>query len=339
VEFVLVPEIEIDTAKWTWPEKYAPTAEVTTDDGSHTVNNRLTLKDEDRFTEAFELAVHTSNVCGSRDTLIRVKPVDSIPQFPADSLRVSHYCPDDSAYAYAGIPEDFVEKGVEYIWTPVGTIVYLQDSVVRKNDDPAEVETVAWMRFAASASGADTSIIHFYAQNDCNATDTVTVRTAPYTYAIWAKAGKDTVVYGQSGVSLAVDSTQYGSPVDYTYVWQPEDRVTVDDPATPDEPWTTFATKGLYNPKEYFRVIATERIDMNRPFYFGRSACKAFDTVEIFVDSTFAMEVAATDTACMDALFEISAKPYGGNSERYYFDWYRLEGDSVYTPVADDDHS
>lgn len=339
VEFVLVPEDEIDTARWTWPTQYDPTAEVKTDENSHTVNNRLILKDEDRFTEAFDLAVHTTNICGSRDTVITVTPVDKIPDLPADILHVSHYCLEDSGYAYADKLTDYVGTGSEYHWLTDAMLTPLNDSLVHENDDPAGAETVAWLWFQGAAKATDTAQIRFYIQNDCNATDTVSVRTAPYTYAIWAKPGEDTVVYGRSGVSLAVDSTQYGTPVDYTYVWQPEDRVTLSDPAAPDDPATTFATKGLYNPKEYFRVIATERIDTTLPFYFGRSACKAYDTVEIFVDSTFAMAMAATDTVCMDALFEILANPYGGNSERYYFDWYRLESDSVYEPIADAGHT
>lgn len=343
VEFVLVPDEEIDSAAWTWPVAYnPPLSEVSTTEESRIKYNKLTVREltpGDGFTEAFELAIRTTNVCGYRDTLIRVTPVGPIPPFPADSLRISHYCLGDSAYAYAGISEDYVEKGTEYIWRPVGSLVYLYDSVVRENDDPAGVETVAWMRFAAGKSAIDTSNLYFYAQNDCNATDTVSLRTAPYTYAILAKPGKDTVVYGQSGVALAVVSTQYGTLDDYTYVWYPEDRVSLSDPAAPDASGTTFATQGLYNRHEYFRVIATERIDTARPFYFGRSACTASDTVTIFVDSTFTMRPAPTDTVCMNETFELSTHPYGGNVERYYFDWYRLTADSVYEPLEGDDHA
>ncbi|MDE5606160.1 MAG: hypothetical protein K2I68_02540, partial [Bacteroidales bacterium] len=339
ITFLVAADEEIDSVYWTVPDAYDAAKFIATDEGSAIFYNRLTLTSPTGFSEDFPLLLRSFNVCGTRDTTMTVRPVDPIPDFVPDSVKVSHYCPGDSAYAYVEIPVIYTNKGTSYHWQTDEVLMPLQDSLLRENDDLAGIETVAWMRFIGGETAADTGQVNFYAQNDCNATATVTVRTAPYTYAILAKPGEDTAVYGQSGVSLAVVSTQYGTPADYTYVWYPENRVTVDDPAAPDEPWTTFATKGLYQPEEYFYVRATERIDTTLPFYFGRSACKAFDTVKIFVDSTFAMAMGALDTACMAAPFEISAKPYGGNSERYYFDWFRLVGDSVYEPIAEDDHT
>ncbi len=341
VAFVVMPDGEIDKAGWTWPAEYDPTAAVTTDEGSRIEDNRLTLGEltpGGGFTTEFGLVIRTTNGCGSRDTTIRVRPVDAIPALPAGILHVSHYCPGDSAYAYADKLDAYVETGTEYKWLTDALLTPLQDSLVRENDDPAGAEKVAWMRFAAAASAADTAEIRFYAQNDCNATDTALIRTAAYTYAILAHPERDTAVYGQSGVGLSVVATQYGTPADYTYVWQPADRVSLSDPEAPDAPETTFATKGLYNRHEYFQVTSTERIDTATPFYFGRSACQAYDTVAIFVDSTFAMALEDVDTACINAPFELSAQAYGGNAARYYFDWYRLTADSLYEPLADAGH-
>lgn len=340
IAFIVAANEEIDSVHWTVPDVYDAAKAITTDAGSAIFYNRLTLTDPAGFPNHFPLMLRTFNVCGTRDTSMTVRPVDSIPDFADNNIvKVSHYCPGDSAYAYVEIPVIYTEKGTSYHWQTDEVLTPLQDSLIHENDDLAGIETVAWMQFAGGEMPTDTGKIGFYAQNDCNATDRVSVRTAPYTYAILAKPGDDTVVYGRSGVSLAVVSTQYGTPADYTYVWYPENRVTLSDPAAPDDPATTFATKGLYNPEEIFRVRATERVDMTRPFYFGRSACVAFDSVTIAVDSTFAMAMGALDTACMAAPFEISAKPYGGNSERYHFDWYRLVGDSVYEPIAEDDHT
>ena len=342
VEFVLEPDTEIETVEWTWPEAYnPPLSEVSTTEGSLIKDNKLTVKEltpGEGFTETFGLSIRTANVCGHRDTAITVRPVDKIPNLPDDILHVSHYCLADSGYAYADKLADYVGTGSEYLWLTDAFVSPLKDSLVHENDDPADAETVAWLWFQGASDAADTAQIRFYIQNDCNSTDTVAVRTAPYTYAILARPEADTVVYGRSGVALTVDSVQYGTLNDYTYVWYPEDRVSLSDPAAPDAPGITFATKGLYNPLEYFRVVATERIDTAVPFYVGRSACEAYDTVMIFVDSTFSMVMGDTDTACVDASFEISAHPYGGNSERYHFDWYRLGDDSVYAPIADAGH-
>ncbi|MDE7149815.1 MAG: hypothetical protein K2O01_05340, partial [Bacteroidales bacterium] len=316
-------------------------AEVATEDGSLIKDNKLTLSEltpGGGFTAGFGLTVRTTNICGSRDTAIAVRPVDKIPNLPEGLLHVSHYCPGDSAYAYADKLTDYVETGTEYKWLTDALLTQLQDSLVRENDDPAGMERVAFLRFASAVSAADTAEIRFYAQNDCNATDTVSLRTAGYTYAILARPGRDTVVYGQSGVALDVVAAQYGTPADYTYVWQPADRVIPSNPDAPDTPETAFATKGLYNRYEYFDVVSTERIDTTAPFYFGRSACRAYDTVMIFVDSTFAMAAEPVDTVCMGEPFDISAHPYGGNAERYYFDWYRLTGDSVYEALAEAGH-
>lgn len=341
VEFAVAPDAEVDSTAWTWPAAYDDgKAEVSTAEDSLIKNNTLKLKELTEgagFTEAFALTVRTVNACGARDTLMEIRPVGEIPALPDGLLHISHYCPGDSAYAYADQLEVYAGTGTAYHWLPDERLTPLEDSVVRENDDISGTEQIAWMRFAGGTA-TDTAEMRFYAQNDCNATDTALIRTAAHTYAILARPERDTAVYGQSGVGLSVVSTQYGTPADYSYEWQPAARVRLSNPEAPDAPETTFATRELYNRYETFYVTSTERIDATTPFYFGRSACRATDTVMIFVDSTFAMATAATDTACMDDIFAMSARPYGGNAQRYYFDWYRLTADSVYELLADAGH-
>lgn len=340
IDFVLVPDEEIDEATWTAPANdpdaeanYTPTP--ITDEGSRIIHNHLNLKKSDNSAfglQRFYISIRTTNVCGWRDTLIQVRPVSPISALSSDSLHVSHYCVGDSAYAYAGIPSEYNGQGVEYrwAWEPDTALVRLLDSIVYKDDIPGGDEKVVWMRFT---DVFDTATVRFYTGNDCvgDGLPPVSIRTAPYTYLIEAKAGADTALYAQEGISLSVVSTQFGSPADYTYLWQPKYRVKKQVSESGD---TTYATKGLYMRREYFNVTSTELVDTAQPFYARPSACQSHDTVMIFVDSTFTVISSPIDTACVDAPYTLSVYPYGGNTDSYRFDWYRWV-DSTYTPIPD----
>ena len=428
IDFVLVPDEEIDAATWTTPADDPATAAdyvatPATDAGSRIVRNRLNLKKSDGSAfglNRFNISIRTvnacnapcDNACGGRDTTIEVRPVSPISALSSDSLRVSHYCVGDSAYAYVGIPDDYLGQGVEYSWRwePDTALVRLFDSIVYKDDilggderivwlyfkhaptssaannpdnpeDPAPVEpdptepdnpdnpnpdnpenpdepgnpdnpdepvtppggeetsSKSFLRNAKAAKSAagpapDTVTLVFYTSNDCvgESLTPVTIRTAPYTYLIGAKAGADTALYAQTGISLSVDYTQFGTPADYFYVWQPKHRV---QKQVSEDGDTTYATKGLYMRWEQFDVTSTERIDTAQPFYARPSACQSRDTIRIYVDSTFTVVSSPIDSACLDAPYTLSVYPYGGNTSSYRFDWYRLSDDSVYELIPE----
>ena len=338
VDFRVAPDEEIEAVMWTTPADYPATAAdyiatPGTDAGSRIDNNRLNLKRAAGFLDPFQISVRSINACGMRDTAIQINPVRPISALPADSLRISHYCVGDSAYAYVGIPAEYIGQGVVYRWSwePDTSLTGLADAVLRENGLPAGPERIVWLRFTEVI---DTATIVFYTSNDCVADlPPVSARTAPYTYTIEAKAGADAAVYAQEGISLFVDKTQFGTPADYIYAWQPEYRV--QKQVSEDGLDTTFATKGLYLRWEHFNVISTERIDTAQPFYARSSACQSYDTVTIYVDSTFTVISLPTDTACVDAPYTLSVYPYGGNTSSYHFDWYRLSSDSVYEMVPE----
>lgn len=326
VSFVVRPDANIDSVDWTFTSSPSQgfVTELYSRIGFNIKNDSVVLRNPN-VESVFYAGIRSFNDCGHRDTLIEVVPVDRIPGFTTSTLLTNHYCPGDTAFAYISVPSGHKNTGTSYFWTVSDPFKILVDTV-------ADNGNTAVVTFE-STNTLDTAEISLYAMNDCNITDTIVIKTTPYSYWIKAKTAKDTAVYNETGIALQIAELQYKTVDDYDFTWTPGNRVSVSGFGTAD---VAYQTTEVVRPIEEYYVVASEKIAAvgGEPFFLKSSSCLSYDTAYLVVDSTFAMSVKSPDTACLNVEFEFSANPYGGNAQKYFFDWYRAGSNGEYEALG-----
>lgn len=332
--FVLADSLYADIATWILPSGFIDYDLFTTSN----IKNDSIIVQNPTATSLFNIRVITSNECGKRDTIIKIEAVAPLANFDKE-IGITRFCVEDTAYAYMKIPQNHLNKDATYGWVIDERYEILEISI--DNDD-----SISFVRFKTDEL-LDTLLIKVSAKNNCGNIDTVQKKIASYSYSLIAKPEKDTVLYMTEGIGLLIDSVEFETIEDYTYIWFPKELVTIVENAVVN---SKFKTGKLVEQTETFYLTAREKyIDTTgiKPVYVN-SLCYAYDTISIFVDGTFAFTVDPIDTVCVDADAFIVAKPYGGNADKYFFEWYvenndvfeRLEGEGKDTLVEtiDDFH-
>ena len=310
---VLQPKEDVDSAIWTLPTGL--TLSLSTSAAAAFKYDSLWIDNPDSSLAHISLPVRTVNECGHRDTVFVVRPITDIEPF-ADRLHIPRPCFGDTAYAWIQRPLSQIDQEVWYVWD-------LRDSThtfLKQWSD-----TVAVMEYLVSPAG-DSVYIHVTAVNDCAADSNQRAASRPYNFQIWPLPGSDTVVYGQGGVRLSIDSVAPGEKDDYTYVWTPSNRVVDSVPAT----------RTLVQAVETFYVRAQQKAGEGyeqTPFYRRDRLCAVNDSVKIVVDSVFQFVPFSADTICVELVDSLLVQTFGGNRENYHIQWYEKVDDSTWEQI------
>ncbi|MEG1717184.1 MAG: gliding motility-associated C-terminal domain-containing protein [Bacteroidales bacterium] len=315
LSFVIARIATIDSIKWEFPSSYTSLYEVFNRNGF--IKNDSAVLVNSGLDSSFNIRVTSFNECGNRDTILNIRQVNKIDPF-IEEIQQNHFCVEDTGYAYIKIPFGQRNKGTNYKWD----LLFGDGQIINYYED--KKDTLAVVQFTTGVN-ADSLKIRLHTENDCGSIPDKIIKAVPFTYWIKAKAGKDTAKYMEKNLALNIDSVQYKSIRDYTYTWMPNNRI-ITNTTNPEA--ITFSSLELVQPIEYFSVIAREKEDPNMAnvkTIYRSSSCFSYDTISIFVDSTFAMQAKLLDTACQGMNVALSVLPYGGNTNKYFFDWYRLQ--------------
>ena len=310
---VLQPKEDVDSAIWTLPTGL--NLSLSTRAVAAFKYDSLWIGDRKHKLDSIFIPIRTVNECGHRDTVFVVSPITDIEPF-ADRLHIPRPCFGDTAYAWIQRPQSQIDQEVWYVWD-------LQDSMhtfLKQWSD-----TVAVMEYLVSPAG-DSVYIHVTAVNDCAADSNQRAASRPYNFQIWPLPGSDTVVYGQGGVRLSIDSVAPGEKDDYTYVWTPSNRVVDSVPAT----------RTLVQAVETFYVRAQQKAGEGyeqTPFYRRDRLCAVNDSVKIVVDSVFQFVPFSADTICVELVDSLLVQTFGGNRENYHIQWYEKVDDSTWEQI------
>lgn len=322
-EFLVGPDPTIDTVKWYIPDGFEY-QELTTVNSSIYHDSAWIRNADSSLVDPFHIRIRTVNECGSRDTLLRIRPVSGIVAFE-DSLHVVRYCVADTGYAHIAIPSGQRDDGTRYTWL-------VDDTSYRWIASSVEEDSIAVHVFRSGPDSRPVNLV-LAASNDCGALEPDTIAIRPFTYGLTSRAWRDKVVYGESENRLKVYSTDAGPLRDFFFTWGPEDRL------VPGEAGSSERYTGkLVLPIETFHVVSQQKLlqdTAGMPFYLREGLCFAYDTVRIEVDSLFSLSMAESDTACIDVPVRLSLGTDGGNQDFYHLTWWFLEADSSWTELTE----
>lgn len=264
----------------------------------------------------FDVKITMYNKCGTKDTSLQIIPTTNITPI-IGSIEGSKICKSDTAYCFVDVPLDHATRGAMYEWIFSEGWQYLRDTLLS-----TDLKEMVW--FVAGDSNGSVTLKPY---NSCGRLDSLVDTLIIYNFEVHASVNPHQVNFRTTGVNLNIDSVSSLTKDDYDYKWYPSSRVVKDDHTSGAVYWRTST---LVNPVETFWVLATEKV--------GSPACIAWDTVQIFVDSTFSLEANTKEFVCNTDMAYLFAKGKGGDSATYRYEWYQIEN-GEYKPLEEPNFS